>query len=385
MRRIKWCAGGAAILAVGLLVPACSEDGFFQDYTKPFYISGKCGGADEDCHTVYNNIPGSICYQGECICLKGMDQCCPGGEWDESGNPLNCTESDNYRCRPWDECHPSQSEPEPEPEPECITAADCPPPPDLRCGEATCEGGKCGLTIFFPAGKIAWQVLGDCKTAFCDETGNVVLVEDPSDVPKTSDACVVDSCQGPEPKHIPVGEGEACIDTTGLCVTEEISPSLVRKCVDCISPDFSPCAPEQGCWQNKCVPLSCTNGVKDGEESGQDCGGPHCVPCKLNQPCKVSADCEEGTCEGAACVPPRHNDWVKNDGETGIDCGCGEKCLPCPDGEGCIKPENCTSGVCYVGICLAPTCFDMVQNGSEQGVDCGGGCELPCPLQSPPG
>lgn len=42
-----------------------------------------------------------------------------------------------------------------------------------------------------------------------------------------------------------------------------------------------------------------------------------------------------------------------------------------------------TDGTC--GVNQAPTCFDMVQNGAEQGVDCGEGCQLACPVQSPPG
>ena len=270
-----------------------------------------------------------------------------------------------------------------EPGPECKTAADCPRPPDLRCGEATCEAGKCGITLFSSAEKIAWQVLGDCKTAFCDATGNVELVEDPSDMPKTPDPCVIASCKRSEPKRVPVPEGEACLGTPGLCVTKEVSWGLVRECADCIWPDYSPCAPGQHCSvQSKCVPPSCDNNVVDGEESGEDCGGPQCTPCKLNDLCKVGPDCEEGTCHAPDCVLPRHDDFVKNAGETGVDCGCGAECSPCPDDEGCIKPESCASGVCYNEVCLAPTCFDMVQNGSEQGVDCGKGCELPCPLQT---
>ena len=49
--------------------------------------------------------------------------------------------------------------------------------------------------------------------------------------------------------------------------------------------------------------VSCFNGIKDGDESGVDCGG-SCVPC---------ATCDDG---------------IKNGDETGIDCG-GSFCEPC--------------------------------------------------------
>ncbi|MEL4456865.1 hypothetical protein [Lutimonas vermicola] len=49
---------------------------------------------------------------------------------------------------------------------------------------------------------------------------------------------------------------------------------------------------------------SCFNGIKDGTETGVDCGGPDCGPC---------ATCDDG---------------IKNGQETGIDCG-GPDCVPC--------------------------------------------------------
>lgn len=49
---------------------------------------------------------------------------------------------------------------------------------------------------------------------------------------------------------------------------------------------------------------SCFNGIKDGTETGVDCGGPDCTPC---------ATCDDG---------------IQNGGETGVDCG-GPDCAPC--------------------------------------------------------
>jgi len=70
---------------------------------------------------------------------------------------------------------------------------------------------------------------------------------------------------------------------------------------------------------------SCFNGIKDGDETGVDCGG-SCGPCP---------SCFDGT---------------MNNNEKGIDCG--GMCPPCP------------------------TCFDGAMNGGEIGIDCGGACKL---------
>lgn len=382
---------GVWMVAAGLVAPACSSGdiGLLTDYSKDMYIGGKCGVDDEDCHTSWNDIPGSFCHEHECKCPSGMDKCCPGGQWDALGNPLNCKVDDNYRCRGWSECHPLPDMSLPPAKAECETAESCPRPPDLRCGEATCEKGKCGIKLFPNEGPIAWQSPGDCKTAYCDETGNVVLKEDTSDVPKTADPCLADSCKGSEPAHKSVGEGEACIDTTGLCYPTNTTSGPMLRCVECIFPYDSPCFLDHVCaglGLNYCVPPFCTNNVMDwdGGETDVDCGGPLCAPCPVTLSCFKGSDCLEGVCNFSTCAAPAHDDGVKNDGETGLDCGC-TKCPICPDGEGCTQNEHCASGVCYIGKCQAPTCFDMVQNGVEQGVDCGGECELACPLQSSSG
>jgi hypothetical protein len=70
---------------------------------------------------------------------------------------------------------------------------------------------------------------------------------------------------------------------------------------------------------------TCTDGIKNGSETGVDCGG---------------------TCPACA---PTCTDGVKNGSETGVDCG----------------------GTCPV---CAPTCTDGIKNGMETGIDCGGTC-----------
>ena len=115
---------------------------------------------------------------------------------------------------------------------------------------------------------------------------------------------------------------------------------------------------------------TCFDGIKNNGETGIDCGGP-CPPC------------------------PTCDDGIKNQEETGIDCG--GPCPPCPGCDNGIK-DSFEEGVDCGGPCPpCPNCSDKVKNchkiiqkdGSvkemcEIGVDCGGPCG-PCKGVEVPG
>ncbi len=99
---------------------------------------------------------------------------------------------------------------------------------------------------------------------------------------------------------------------------------------------------------------SCTDGVKNGSETGVDCGGscPACATCtdRIKNGSETGVDCG-GSCPACATCTDR----IKNGNETGVDCG---------------------------GSCPAcPSCTDGIKNGSETGIDCGGSC-APCSTTS---
>jgi hypothetical protein len=122
-------------------------------------------------------------------------------------------------------------------------------------------------------------------------------------------------------------------------------------------------------------PVSCTDGVRNGDEPDVDCGGTSCAPCANGAGCHRGPDCTSGTCTGGVCVEPSCADGVRNGTETDTDCG-GTSCGPCADGAGCHKGADCASGVCTNGTCAVPSCSDGVRNGTETDTDCGGtSCE----------
>lgn len=84
---------------------------------------------------------------------------------------------------------------------------------------------------------------------------------------------------------------------------------------------------DEGCRaMNATQVTTCFNGVKDGDETGVDCGGP-CVRCQscsdgIQNQHETGVDCG-GPCRSCASC----NDGVKNQGEEDADCG--GPCMPC--------------------------------------------------------
>jgi hypothetical protein len=100
--------------------------------------------------------------------------------------------------------------------------------------------------------------------------------------------------------------------------------------------------------------------------------------------CTKATDCAAtGVCQsnGYCSTTPTCFDGVKNGTETGADCG-GPCNVRCTVGAGCQSGHDCQSGVCSgrTQQCLAATCHDGYQNGTETARtgDCGGSCSTAC-------
>ena len=116
---------------------------------------------------------------------------------------------------------------------------------------------------------------------------------------------------------------------------------------------------------------TCNDGIKNGNETGIDCGGT-CVPCSscndgIKNGNETGIDC------GGSCIPcATCNDGIKNGNETGVDCG--GSCTPCTSCNDGIKNGNETGIDCGGSCTPCATCNDGIKNGNETGVDCGGSC-----------
>ena len=143
--------------------------------------------------------------------------------------------------------------------------------------------------------------------------------------------------------------------------------------IDTAVPDDTDTEPDAGTPDTAPAP-TCDDGLKNGDETAEDCGGADCGPCTDGQACKADMDCTSLVCTGDVCQSASCGDGVKNAGETGKDCG-GPACDPCSAFVACGADKDCWSGVCKDGICQMAACTDGVKNGFETDKDCGGPCD----------
>jgi hypothetical protein len=124
-----------------------------------------------------------------------------------------------------------------------------------------------------------------------------------------------------------------------------------------------------GYWQGsswtfgECRTPVCSDGVKNGLETDQDCGGP-CAPCATHHTCLTASDCQSAVCAtscapSAECLPgaqgicaaPTCMDGIRNGNETDRDCG-GGSCMPCDQGQRCSTASDCSSYTCLDSVCV---------------------------------
>lgn len=115
--------------------------------------------------------------------------------------------------------------------------------------------------------------------------------------------------------------------------------------VDCGGPDCPRCGPPADL---------CSNGQLDEQwgETDVDCGGIDAcgATCDVGQSCSSRMDCESKTCIGGTCAEPTCSDNVKNGQETDRDCG-GPDCQTCSQGRSCSQDSDCETGMCEAGTC----------------------------------
>jgi hypothetical protein len=107
---------------------------------------------------------------------------------------------------------------------------------------------------------------------------------------------------------------------------------------------------------------SCTDLLRNGEETDVDCGGPACPRCPEQGACTAPGDCVSGTCVDARCAAPTCSDATRNGEETDVDCG--GTCPACATGNRCAQGRDCVGGVCDSGTCrVVASCFDLLGTG----------------------
>ena len=194
---------------------------------------------------------------------------------------------------------------------------------------------------------------GSCPVACADGES----CEDDSDC--SSQVCGEDgTCQSRSCTDGTQNGDETDVDCGGSC---EPCPSG-RGCVDgedCRS---------GVCDDGTCEEPLCDDGVQNGDETDVDCGGMTCDPCGDGAMCMDASDCQSMVCDPVdmTCTPPACDDGLQNGDETDEDCGgaCGATCEPgetCGDGDDCLS-AGCDGGslTCndYLSVSAAPACSE---------------------------
>ncbi|HRI72458.1 MAG TPA: hypothetical protein PK156_49825 [Polyangium sp.] len=129
---------------------------------------------------------------------------------------------------------------------------------------------------------------------------------------------------------------------SGMCVTSDRSEGYpcnnntrvcdgMGSCVDCVSD--SDCDGSGAiCDNNDCI--SCSDGDRNGDETGVDCGGSRCAPC-TGATCATQADCMVGTCVDGYCC----------------DSPCDQACKACNLAGKLGKCSSLSSGTEDPGVC----------------------------------
>ena len=175
------------------------------------------------------------------------------------------------------------------------THEDCEPPNTTTCGP-TCHNPTCA-----DGAKNGAETDTDCGGATCD------------------------------------GLGDKCVDTKSCLVDNDCTNGYCDA-------------------TNHCATPTCSDGVKNHGETDTDCGGPICdaanVRCADTEKCTADADCQNGYCNVGVsphvCATPTCTDLVKNGGESGVDCGGTSTCGGCP-GDPCTIANDCHSLSCSAG------------------------------------
>jgi hypothetical protein len=225
-----------------------------------------------------------------------------------------------------------------------------------NCGSC---GHACALANATPACNTGACAISSCNIGYADCNANAA---DGCEINLTNDVNNCGKCGTLCPS------GSTCSSGTCSCTVNCGTGSSCTTGTSCAS---------KVCSGGFCAAATCSDGVKNGNETDVDCGGGTCAPCATAKACLVASDCINKVCTLNVCAAATCSDGVQNGNETDVDCG-GGTCAACANGRVCRISSDCSSKVCSGGVCLVPTCSDGVKNGNETDVDCGGGTCAAC-------
>ncbi len=262
--------------------------------------------ADADCGA------GSTCVQGECrVPVTGKPPVCTF--------PSDC--SANATCGQNDTCYVQGAS-------SCSTSSDC---------------GAGEYCVFSQCSTVTPPISGCTNDSACPQ--GAICSQGTCWAPHVTSCAAATDCAA----------GGACMQ--GACYAASQASDTCVTGTDCVSGVCDSTT-------NTCTQSGCNNGIKDGQETAVDCGGPSCGACGAGKSCLVNSDCQSANCVQGVCQAPTCTDGIKNQDETDIDCG-GTVCQPCSEGSACLQNSDCATDICSGTTCTNQTL--QVDNPSQLG------------------
>jgi hypothetical protein len=255
----------------------------------------------------------------------------------------------------------------------CIVPGDC--GADDVCRTRTCTGGTCGLLLTDAGTAVPMQTGGDCRLNVCDTQGNVVAVNDDTDLPADDgNPCTTESCSSGVPSHNNLATNTPCVSDGGSFCSPAGACVECNAAMQCAGTDTDCRA--RACASNRCGFTNAPATTVTATQTPGDClqnrcdgdGGVVQVAFTTDTPADDGEQCTAEACDGGVPVhPAQAADFACSEG-SGRYCNGVGTCVECN------HAAQCPSMVCAVNsTCAMPSCSDMVQNGAETDVDCGGG------------
>ncbi|NRA35054.1 MAG: C-type lectin domain-containing protein [Polyangiaceae bacterium] len=325
--------------------PICTDN-----LQNGFETDRDCGGVDCDpCAVGSRCVLATDCANDSCIQGQCQSAECVNGVLDDTTNEETDIDCGGTQCGP---CEVTQI---------CLVAGDC---LSSICTDGTCRAPACNDGLSNGSETDLDCGGGSCEP--CDDDLNCAL---PSDC--RSGTCDAGTCGGAVCSDGVKNGVETDVDCGGVeCPKCDLGFACEEDGANCLSELCM--ADTSNNWT--CVAAGCGDGMFNGDESDEDCGG-SCSKCDTDKRCSTGGDCQSAICFNNVCLAPACDDSILNSDESDIDCGGIESgCDRCLLDEACTNGGDCGEGVCdaATGLCAAPVCDDNVINGGETDQDCGG-------------
>jgi hypothetical protein len=234
----------------------------------------------------------------------------------------------------------------------CLQNSDC--GTSTACASQVCEATGVCAVVYVPSGQgtPSGQTAGNCQKVVCNGSGGTMSIPDDTNVPASTNPCIVAGCSMGQPTQVPDPPETSC--GTGLVCNGAGS------CQGCVVD--TDCGTPTACATPACTAGSCTPGYVpsgQGNPGGQVPGSCQTVVCNgsggtmnvaddANVPVSTNP-CITGTCSGG--VP----------GSTLLPaettCGAGLVCDGAGNCVGCVSDADCgTSNACATYQCVGSTC-----------------------------